>query len=1630
MSFYGNIKNTARTQFHFDRIYPNRESMDRNAAVDGIFVGRFVLVEYEQDISADIFPQYHFYNGKMYTEMVTTKVRAADDNKVEINAVESGLKSGEVTRSKIKDGLICCVPAGQQYHLNTLNDTYIRFTDSKGAYITISSFEYDEFYRRNKNLKEPNIFIVDNRIYSEHPFQTGYCAKIQAHHNYTTSKELTYRKAKFKDGGETEILWNQIAEGESTFVKNWNIDKSNPDYERRTFDSTVWQKVYVGNKEQYVMIADLNTIKPTFTFTADAPTMTPVPIHYDVNNTNTNYNIHMQTPWGIRVKSANPDLNMPLINHNGQIKDKLGQVKSTDFDRYYPSDFGTFWKGDFYDVEKEEGESKFYSPVSQKWNGKQGNPSTYIPGAVYVNRNGFNPKWISKSGDLTDKKNPNYNPEIKMTPWDEISLMPTGYSGRMYNDHTGDETYKAQPDTQELVFMLPSLGDAVSNIWDIVYGGRDTDSNIKQTNNRNTDISWEFANGVVKRLGLRAIQEDGGFSTKKAETIAGCINSVHDLMGMIIVNDADNLDINSLDENYIYKFSDGSYKRKTVDYDYTKAEYTYKQIGVSPATYHKNEFYLLEGGTYKPCLDETFDINKTYYTKVVTPKEKWELVTNLVNKPNYPLFYKTPVNAWTGKSDYQVVKEVSEGVKYWAFSASQKVKVTAFYSPYRFYYYETSKKSYTLDTKESAIQGRGYVLLKPSQKVNQSLRETHKFNHKTNKYIIGQNPETGDNIEVPLTYIYSPGVFYKMERKQDGSRTLILEKRPWSQINTNDEYYIVWGRESEGDGQGTWVKDENGNWTTKSGTTNLVIEGFYRISLIPFIEDRYFYRGEILEYDPKGNQYEFEGETPQTPPAKPQEDNNLQNNKYVASYNTLTEEKLADIYKKEFTGNPNTAVFVDFYTLDTQDAGVFYAPNIFYYKTPDGSYCVDTNKQMTEGRDYFSSVTFSERSSMVFYVPYKYYVDDPITKKKVLDKTPVLREGVQYYKYNGDLFVISDSLNKIAPFSEWNPKVTNVPASVELGRRTEKVAVKNLDNFARQLNTIHGLILKVNKMLEIENYKTRDTQTIQGCINSVNDIINKFEELEPGKILLVDNYGRVNNADWTTLQLESSKKTKGVNSDLDKGIIEDKYPEVNSVAEMKGQWLTLHTDSTPTGPKIHLHHNFQKVKDTSLVTNKNIDGVASDKDSDKLNLCTPIVDAMGHVVGNNSETVTLPYGFKTINSNGSVDSVDGLAAAAHPSIIAESTQDTLGINVGNKWIKTSADAQNDVITFAHTLSPVSAQANQKFGLEQNETITLLDQDNTFEVPVFKFDEAGHITFAETHTVTIPEIFENVKIKGGSTDTEDTTSTDGTIKAGKLSDTLSLSAGNRWLQLSHDADTNTISFKHYVKKFTESAAATDLDNSNTFTVQEVAWDNAGHLVSSNKRTYTLQDGYKNVIVANSGSNTATALTPQNGTLVASSQVDSFTIDTGNRWIDLKADAANKKIVIAHGGPGVSVQNTGEAANKDLSFGDTFSVLSIGTDATGHVKDLAARAIKLPKNNLVDIDTGNIVTGLTLTPTSGTFTLKKQNVGELLLNGFSVPTAGSSVAIAPTDSINNAFNKTQAYLIYLENKIKELEKKIKP
>ena len=45
MGFYGNITNTSRTTFQFDKIYPSRKTMDAACREDGVYNGRYVLVE-------------------------------------------------------------------------------------------------------------------------------------------------------------------------------------------------------------------------------------------------------------------------------------------------------------------------------------------------------------------------------------------------------------------------------------------------------------------------------------------------------------------------------------------------------------------------------------------------------------------------------------------------------------------------------------------------------------------------------------------------------------------------------------------------------------------------------------------------------------------------------------------------------------------------------------------------------------------------------------------------------------------------------------------------------------------------------------------------------------------------------------------------------------------------------------------------------------------------------------------------------------------------------------------------------------------------------------------------------------------------------------------------------------------------------------------------------------------------------------------------------------------------------------------------------------------------------------------------------------------------------------------------
>ena len=646
--------------------------------------------------------------------------------------------------------------------------------------------------------------------------------------------------------------------------------------------------------------------------------------------------------------------------------------------------------------------------------------------------------------------------------------------------------------------------------------------------------------------------------------------------------------------------------------------------------------------------------------------------------------------------------------------------------------------------------------------------------------------------------------------------------------------------------------------------------------------------------------------------------------------------------------------------------------------------------------------------------------------------------------YNQQLYVISSADNTYTKGALWNMEAKTIPSTVTLGTRVETNVWEELPTMGKHLNTILGWILEINKIFsnDKDDY-TRDNSTIKGAINQLNDIVAKFDKLIPGEFVIVDEYGRVHSASYTTTQDFSAKNYgKSLNGTV-----------VGTEDDVEDCWVSVEIDTDYSNPSITIEHKINPITDTTTTSNKNIPvtsngGINNDTD-DSLQLYTPIVDNTGHIVGKNIETVTLPYGYKTIK----VTNTDNTTVSEANTVIktdgqsADNTQDVLTLSASNRWIKLDNNSE-DQIKIGHKRSDfvTGTSANTYYGLTQNEDHTKstnskgdLDKDNTFEVPCLKFDEAGHILEARTHTVTLPELFTTVTIGAANTGTDDTTHTAGTLEADKMTDGFTINPGNKWIQMTADSSNDKFSIQHYVKEFEQSTDAINYNNvtTKTFDIQAIDWDEAGHLISSEKTTYTLPDGFKTIAIANSGSSTTTFGTATNASLVAETLTDTATIDTGNRWLTLVADADNDKVTLSHAKAGTASVSKNLQTNNNTSpnFGASFKVLTAGIDQAGHVKDLSDYTITLPKSSLAEGTTtttgatgASVVTGIVLeNADTGKFTKTTANIGTLALTGYELGTDAGT--LASSDTINGAMSKLQKQIsnevVNRENAIKALD-----
>lgn len=951
-SFYGNITNTSKTQFQFDKIYSNRYEMEQKKSTDGIYAGRYVLIEYDKAYQQDDSYRVWIFGDRLY-------------------------------------------------NTNQENDSYV---------IRLGSREVSDANKKITTIPEGAIvFTADNKTSAESGYQYTNMKYYQVIKESINGKVDGYAHAK-------EIV---NVTGKPNYTANYNIDINNYE-EGRGYDSTVWQKAYIDGYEKYIMIAELNSVVPTFDVSADAPTMDPLIPHFDTQSTDIYYKLHWQPAWGFRV-----------VEGQGKIGEDKKTTSEDEAIGTYPSDIDVSYNKNSYDAST----------------GKNTTTKISYPGAIFFNKDGLD--------EVTHNE---YDGKFKNT--NEISIKPTGISGNQYNIHNGiNSDVKAAPDIQEMKVLLPALGNILCNVWDKVYG---YDPN--NDNKRYRDLEWKDAiikneNGELEKFkGLASPDREPkwekrelGGKSYSLETIAGCINLAHDLLGMIL---------------------------------------TTKDTIPNKDSYNLNKIFLKD--------------NKYYRIH------------------QYPIYDD-------------------------------------------------------IDTSN----------------------------------IIGLNPDD-----------YASDQEYN--KAFENAVNEIIKGRE------NEDWYLIMD-----DGQ--------------SANSNRTVKHF---------------------------------------------------NKKALTAAALNGHKLA-IRGKDASGG--------------------------------------------------------------------------------------LKYGYEFVELKG---------------------------------------------FANDLSTINGLILELRGLIESDDSETRDRETVQGTINTLNDIINIFEDLVPGEFLVCDANGHVNSANWTTKQAFEYTN------------IGDITNSSQNPVENENQWIKVDLDEN--NRLISIAHQAHKVKDTEHQSDIN-------GSSDVISLYSPIVDNTGHIVGNHTETVILPYGFKYVQPNDYNNKVVDDAVSNTEKIEADNTQDNLLVGNSNKWIKISANSDTDTLSIGHEVHDFeSGEANTFYGLTQDETVASLDEkNNTFKVPCIKFDEAGHIIGARTHTVVLPDNFTKVEVTASTQQGTLGTSKSDVIEADTMTDTLTFAEGDHWINLAADKANDKVTIYHAAPG--KQTGTTAIDNETpkfgeTIIIPEVSYDKTGHIINVSTHTAKIPQPSLNDVTA--------------------------------------------------------------------------------------------------------------------------------------------------------------------------------------
>ena len=1013
MGFYGNITDAARTQFQFDIIYASRKEMDQHATDDGVYMGRFVLVNYENQYSEPL------------------------------------------------------------------------------------SQEEETFYEG----QEPSLYTI----------------------NFNRDKKI------------------------------YGTD--------RGYDSTVWQKVYTNNAEKYIMIAELNTITPTFEIgDADAPRMVPLTPHFGEDSTNIYYKLHWSPTWGLRVKAANPELQGNVLTSEGFSESQLTSM-STDSHQYL-SDEETKW----YKTVNNNGQTSDYvfvatgNPDIGAWdNATNADNRQGIPAAIYYNKDGFNPA-VSSYGyrELTNTDTYAINRFYKkvdgqyvlssdpaMIPGttyyekieNHIKVEPSGKSGHLYNQEDNDPQTPGltpQVDTQEISIMLPGIGDAIAAVWDLIYGSEEINGSV----NRNLDIGWESGRDVIPRRGLRLITDfevndnevddtEGHYryQTKNVETIAGAINSVHDLMGMIIVPSIPD-DYSLLNENKIYYDENtGTFNRKKLYYHYSTIDdnnldiYNYEEVAIDENNYEPNLYFFKNNqNKYEPAVGDY--INQQYYIRTLIPDGEYTAV------PDYSSYI-----------DFN-------GANY---AYADYFGINGFYDYIRNSKYDNSKKYYTWDSVVDAMEKHDVSGKYASNQyyirdaIGNFVLDTNLTPQNTMHYrLVPSNIQTLSQINTDYDGIYMPNT-YAFKITEGDNSYFAIDSSP--EMTSGRQYYRL-QVSPRTDTESIYIKVKHFVEVTLTKDTYVANTYYtynttskeYILCTNPLFDKNEKYYYETMVYQKVDNKTEqFTVDTTQTLTLLQFHNHefyrkNGNNYMVITPSSDIDFSQASQIYalrkdtiRNEGESNGGTYILNDVdFSNENESAMIkitndFYQANRYYYEANNGEYTsfiLDTHTTNLSNTDYYvvdpTKLVVADDLTNVFE-PNKYYIKKADNIYELV--TTATNPQEQFYTRNDLCYVIDDTKHIFKHGALWNYGIHYVPASITLATRTESYGLEPLEGFARDITTMHGLILKIKALLNDGDEDTRDTSTVQGVLNALNDKLAQLDNWKSGQVFIIDDYGRLHGAE-------------------------------------------------------------------------------------------------------------------------------------------------------------------------------------------------------------------------------------------------------------------------------------------------------------------------------------------------------------------------------------------------------------------------------------------------------------------------------------------------------------------------------------